>query len=879
MNSDPDTLLIPAAGPGSSPLESAPAGEAAAIAAVTQMIETKVKSVAAASGGVAHRDAHPKAHGTVEARFEVRAGLPPELAVGLFAAPATYSAWLRFSNGNGAAQGDKIGDGRGVAIKVMGVAGSRSGTQDFIMINAPRFFVRDATDYVAFQAAGDKPMRFFFPGLNPFKFRLHELMAGQAIAGQTVSNPLNIKYFSMTPYLYGAAACKFSIAPAGPPFPYQDRAADNFLHDNMVRSLQEADAVFDFRVQLRKGSAMPVEDPTIAWDEAASPFIPVARIVIAKQSFDAPDRLAFGEALSFTPWHGLDAHRPLGGINRVRRVVYETISTLRHQIDGTVRVEPAAFPDAAPPPPLPNQPLETPVTTTLFDGLGGLIGGAIDHCGWADTGASNIEINLLVNSARNRPHPWSTASDYTSWKSLTDKTYQGRWLPAAKPGVQPSPLAVAALFERPTGEQLLSKKSTCLFPAFAQYLTDGFILTIPTSRDRTKSNHDIDLCQLYGRNELQTDTLRAKDETAGRKGRLKTQTINGEEYPPFYFLADGETVDPTYAEPMVDSIMGDHQPWVTPDMRRSLFAVGGERANSTPFTVMMNTLFLREHNRVAGELESRNSTWDDERVFQTARNIIIPIFIKIVVEQYINHISPAPFNLTGDPTVAWHANWNRPNWITAEFSLLYRWHSLLPDVIDWPTGAIPLQHFTMDNRPLIAVGLNAAFAAAAAQPAAELGALNTSASLIPVEQFAILQGRSNHLASYNDYRVCFGMKRAMAISDITSDPAIAAKLAELYPTVDDIEFYPGIFAEDRIPKSPLPGLLARMVAVDAFSQALTNPLLSEHVFNADTFTDWGFELIKETRSLGHILAQHTPTLDPTTITMTQPTWSYGWHIP
>jgi len=266
-------------------------------------------------------------------------------------------------------------------------------------------------------------------------------------------------------------------------------------------------------------------------------------------------------------------------------------------------------------------------------------------------------------------------------------------------------------------------------------------------------------------------------------------------------------------------------------------------------------------------------------VFQTARNIIIPIFIKVVVEQYINHISPAPFNLTADPSVAWHVDWNRPNWITAEFSLLYRWHSLMPDVIDWPTGPIPLKAFTVDDRPLLAVGLNAAFLAAAAQPAAELGVLNTSDALIHVEQFAILQARSNHLASYNDYPECFGMKRAQTIVDITSQPDIAAILADLYPTVDDIEFYPGIFAEDRIPKSPLPGLLARMVSVDAFSQALTNPLLSEHVWNAETFTQWGLDLITETRSLGHILAQHTPELDPTKVTMTQPTWSYGWHIP
>ena len=55
------------------------------------------------------------------------------------------------------------------------------------------------------------------------------------------------------------------------------------------------------------------------------------------------------------------------------------------------------------------------------------------------------------------------------------------------------------LFKRPAGQQRLSAKSTCLFPAFAQYLTDGFIRTDPRDTARTTSNHEIDLCPLYGR--------------------------------------------------------------------------------------------------------------------------------------------------------------------------------------------------------------------------------------------------------------------------------------------------------------------------------------------------------------------------------------------
>ena len=273
--------------------------------------------------------------------FEVLAGLPEPYAVGLFATPRTYPAWLRFSNAATKPRDDKAGDGRGVGIKLMGVAESRSGTQDLVMMNAPRFFLRDAAQALAFNQAGGNALKFFFPGWNPFRFRLHELLAAMAITGSKMSNPLNARYWSVAPYLFGDGACKFSLIPSGAPFRYQDRAGPNFLRDNMVKSLGEADAVFDFAVQLRQ-PGMPVEDPTIEWREEQSPFVKVARVVIPRQTFDDPERAAFGENLSYTPWHGLDAHRPLGGINRVRRSVYETMSGLRHELNGAPRQEPVS---------------------------------------------------------------------------------------------------------------------------------------------------------------------------------------------------------------------------------------------------------------------------------------------------------------------------------------------------------------------------------------------------------------------------------------------------------------------------------------------------------------------------------------------------------
>jgi hypothetical protein len=68
----------------------------------------------------------------------------------------------------------------------------------------------------------------------------------------------------------------------------------------------------------------------------------VATVRLPQQSLSAAaitERLTFSEHLSFTPWHTL-AHEPLGSINQARRIVYETISTLRHKMNGKARQEP-----------------------------------------------------------------------------------------------------------------------------------------------------------------------------------------------------------------------------------------------------------------------------------------------------------------------------------------------------------------------------------------------------------------------------------------------------------------------------------------------------------------------------------------------------------
>lgn len=481
---------------------------------------------------------------------------------------------------------------------------------------------------------------------------------------------------------------------------------------------------------------------------------------------------------------------------------------------------------------------------------------------WFGRKLNRFAINAAVNQCRHRPHPWSTVHSYVSWRSLTDRTYSARHLPETDlPSDRlPDISTILELFRRQQFRPC--PKSTCLFPAFAQYLTDGFIRTrMPHSSEpdearlrlQNTSNHEIDLCPLYGRNVEQTRALRAVPQKQ-RKGRLRSVIHdNGEEFADFLYDASG-TVKPEFA--VLDPPLIATKSLRNPGVYRHIFAFGGDRCNATPMVAAMNTLFLREHNRLADLLTQQNPDWDDDRVFETARNITIVLFIKIVVEEYINHISPS-FRFIADPSVAWNAPWNKPNWITSEFSLLYRWHPLIPDQIRFGPTTWQSKELISNNTPLLECGLQQTFLDLSSQTAGQIGPFNTATSLLDLESRAIQQGRLCKLAPYADYKAYASQNRPQSFSDISKNPNVTELLKKCYRTVDDVEFYVGLFAEDHVDESPLPPLLRTMVAVDAFSQALTNPLLSRHVYNTDTFTKTGLQIIEQTTSLRDIVSRNS----------------------
>jgi Catalase len=304
---------------------------------------------------VAQREQHPKQFGCLWAEFTVEPNLPETLRVGLFKNAKTYSAWIRVSSLR--QQDDRKGDAHGLAIKLMDVPGEKvldaekqATTHDLLFTDHPVFLIRNLPDYVKFFKAGEEahgkpPFKFLFPSLNPFTWRWKEAKIllvdlGLIKAFTKISSPLTIQYWSMTPYKLGDQAIKFFIKP----FPQNQTPlpksfTKDYLRESLSKFLLKREAQFDFIVQLQTDPhKMPIEDPTVEW--VGCPEYKVATIRIPKQRFDTEEQLAFGENLAFTPWHCLPEHRPLGSVNRTRKMVYERTSARRTMMNGVHKQEP-----------------------------------------------------------------------------------------------------------------------------------------------------------------------------------------------------------------------------------------------------------------------------------------------------------------------------------------------------------------------------------------------------------------------------------------------------------------------------------------------------------------------------------------------------------
>jgi hypothetical protein len=306
----------------------------------------------------ARRDAHAYDNGCVHATFKVDADLPDHLRQGVFVPGAQYKAWIRFSNGNSEPRPAWFFDARGMAIKLTSIPGGKilddeKYTQDFILISHPQFFVDDLRRYkallVEFLKGGYIDQ--YLWSLLKLRFPSEFLLALKANLNFMV-NPLFQQYWSMTPYRLGVEpGKKFAVKYTAKPQPHNmpdfltrclTRFRRNFsLKEEMNKTLAGNEVWFDFYVQRYVNEKhTPIEDSKIEWTEDISKPERVGRITIPIQDCMSPEQALFCENLSFSPWHTLPEHRPLGLVNRVRKIAYREISDLRHELNAAPRHEP-----------------------------------------------------------------------------------------------------------------------------------------------------------------------------------------------------------------------------------------------------------------------------------------------------------------------------------------------------------------------------------------------------------------------------------------------------------------------------------------------------------------------------------------------------------
>jgi hypothetical protein len=323
-------------------------------------LEARIRDKAQAfPGHQPHRGFHAKIHAGVMGEFEVLDfDGPSEAKVGVFAEPAIYPTFVRFSNGQSDLQPDTKPQPRGIALKLVGVPGSpkerldeasNAVTQDFLATShSLTSIVRNVEQFFAvlevMEGGGSTSLlgRVGTAIGHPIEAaRLAMALTRHVLLPRVDS--MATEYFSSTaPIKCGDFAIKFLIHPpidvtAAP----HERHAD-YLHFELADRLRRGDVRFEFAIQFFVDAEhTPIEDTSVEWSEHISPLIKVAELRIPQCDIDSSEGKGLTDVvdqLSFSPWHALEVHQPLGNVMRARRLAYPRSAKMRQFLPEPTRV-------------------------------------------------------------------------------------------------------------------------------------------------------------------------------------------------------------------------------------------------------------------------------------------------------------------------------------------------------------------------------------------------------------------------------------------------------------------------------------------------------------------------------------------------------------
>ncbi|KAM9306391.1 prostaglandin G/H synthase 1-like isoform 2-T2 [Pholidichthys leucotaenia] len=441
-----------------------------------------------------------------------------------------------------------------------------------------------------------------------------------------------------------------------------------------------------------------------------------------------------------------------------------------------------------------------------------------------------VRTNLIPS-----PPTYNSKYNYLSWESYYNLSYYTRLLPPV-PEDCPTPVGVKGEAGLPDPELLVERLlkrrtfrpdphgTSLMFAFFAQHFTHQFFKTFNRmGLGFTKAlGHGVDAGHIYGDNlERQLNLRLHKD------GKLKYQLIDGEIYPPS--VADA-SVKMSYPP----GIPAEHQ-----------LAIGQEVFGLLPGLGMYATLWLREHNRVCDILKAEHPTWDDEQLFQTTRLIIIGETIRIVIEEYVQHLSGYLLHLKFDPTLLFNAHFQYGNRIAMEFSQLYHWHPLMPDSFLINGDELSYTQFLFNTTVLTHYGVEKLVDAFSRQHAGQIGGgQNINAVVTKVAVGAIKESRQLRFQPFNEYRKRFNLKPYTSFREFADNEEIASMLEELYGDIDALEFYPGLLLEKTRPGAIFGESMVEMGAPFSLKGLLGNPICSPEYWKPSTFGGKvGFDIV------------------------------------
>jgi len=243
------------------------------------------------------------------------------------------------------------------------------------------------------------------------------------------------------------------------------------------------------------------------------------------------------------------------------------------------------------------------------------------------------------------------------------------------------------------------------------------------------------------------------------------------------------------------------------------FIAGDVRANENPLLTSIHTLFVREHNRLCGELVIENPQWTDEQLYQHARKIVGGLIQAVVYEEWLPSLGVNLLPYDG-------YNPNLEVGIMNVFSAsAYRYgHTVINgtiirldnngDVI--PQGNILLRDAFFNPEVIVETGgLDPLLKGMATQVEQDFDCKMINdlrnflfgppgAGGLDLASLNINRGRDRGLPDYNTIRTNFGLAPVESFSTMTENPWFNQILASVYSNVNDIDSWVGFLAEDHM---------------------------------------------------------------------------------